>query len=174
MSFGLNTVILNQFEAAMRTLLQAIEDCPGGEWSSDHLDGPFSQVAFHVLLFTDIYLGRSEEAVKNQDFHLRNKGFFRDYEELEDRKPSYTYARSDILDYFDFCLRKGRTEIPEESNEVLSGESGFPYRKFPRLELHIYSIRHIQHHAAQLGLRNQFSVGKELRWVGSGWKEYGP
>ena len=172
MSISLSTVILGQFEAAMGTLRQAIEDCPDGEWSGAHLDGPFSQVAFHVLFFTDIYLGWSEEAVKDQEFHVRHRDIFLDYEELEDRKPLRTYGRDFVRDYFEFCLAKGRRTIPQESDTTMFGESGFSYRKFPRLELHIYSIRHIQHHAAQLGLRNQFSAGKELKWVSSGWREH--
>jgi hypothetical protein len=38
------------------------------------------------------------------------------------------------------------------------------------LELYLYLIRHIQHHAAQLGLRNQEIDGTVLKWIGSGWK----
>ena len=168
---NLNTILLNQFEAAMCTLNQCIANCPDGEWSVPHPDGPFSQVLFHSLIFTDIYLGREEEAVKTQEFHEKNKAMFKDYEELEDRKPVQVYSREEIKRYFDFCLKKGRIEIAKESSESLGGESGFDYRKFSRLELYIYLIRHIQHHAAQLGLRIQLSTGRELRWVGSGWKD---
>ena len=172
MEVALNTILLHQFQAAMCTLDQCIATCPEGEWSAPHPDSPFSQVLFHVLLFTDIYLGRGEEAVKTQSFHLENKAMFRDYEELEDRKPVEVYSREGIAGYFAFCLQKGEIEIGKESPESLYGESGFDYRKFSRLELYIYSIRHIQHHAAQLGLRIQLSTGKELQWVGSGWKDF--
>jgi len=167
----LSTSILNQFLAAMCTLKQAMTDCPDEQWSEGHFDGPFSQVVFHVLIFADIYLGRSEEGIKEQPFHQANKAFFGDYEELEDRLPQNTYDRADIEKYFHFCLEKGRTEIAKETTPSMFGESGFSYRKFNRLEMYIYLIRHIQHHAAQLGLRNQQVVSKGLRWIGSGWRD---
>ena len=107
MGNDLNTAILNQFLAAMCTLKQAITECPNEQWNKQHYDGPFSQVAFHALIFTDIYLGRSEEAIKQQKFHQENKNIFKDYEELEDRKPQNTYEKNEIKRYFDFCLEKG-------------------------------------------------------------------
>jgi hypothetical protein len=40
-----------------------------------------------------------------------------------------------------------------------------------RAELHIYNIRHIQHHAGQLSLRLRLETGEGVDWVGSGWRE---
>jgi hypothetical protein len=40
-----------------------------------------------------------------------------------------------------------------------------------RAELHVYNIRHIQHHAAKLSLRLRLDYGLDIRWVGSGWRE---
>jgi hypothetical protein len=37
-----------------------------------------------------------------------------------------------------------------------------------RIERYINSIRHIQHHASQLGLRLQFMTSKEMEWIGRG------
>jgi len=167
----LASALLGQFEAAMRTLQQAITDCPEEAWSSPHPDAPFSQVVFHALLFTDIYLGWDEEAVKAQDFHVRHRQIFLEYEELADQVALMTYGRDFIQAYFAFVLAKGRVSIPAESDETLRGDSGFAYRKFSRLELHIYSIRHVQHHAAQLGLRTQLLAGKTLAWASSGWPQ---
>ncbi|MDP3180052.1 MAG: DinB family protein [Spirochaetaceae bacterium] len=165
----LDDLVIHQFEAAMCTLNQCIAHCPEEHWNAPHFDSPFCRVLFHVLIFTDIYLGRDEEAIKTQEFHLATKAMFRDYEELEDREPVQTYSLEEIRKYFDFCLAKGREEIAKESEESLRGASGFSFRKFSRLELYVYLIRHIQHHAAQLGLRLQKEAGRELSWVGSGW-----
>jgi len=171
MDTWLNDIITHQFDAAMCTLNQCIAHCPKAHWNAVHFDSPVSQVLFHVLIFTDIYLGRDEEAIKTQEFHLTSRTMFRDYEELDDRDPVQTYSRDEIQRYFDFCLAKGRKEIEQESEESLHGPSGFSFRKFSRLELYVYLIRHIQHHAAQLGLRIQKETGRELAWVGSGWKD---
>jgi hypothetical protein len=46
-----------------------------------------------------------------------------------------------------------------------------PYKNMLLMELLIEIARHIQHHAAQLGLRIQQITGKELQWVNSGWNE---
>jgi hypothetical protein len=42
---------------------------------------------------------------------------------------------------------------------------------FSRAELHVYNIRHIHHHAAQLSLRLRLDTGRGVDWVGSGWRE---
>jgi len=170
MSSVLNDIVLHQFQAAMSTLHQCIVNCPADEWNREHPDSPFSQVLFHTLIFTDVYLGRSEEAIKSQEFHRAHPEIFRDYEELEDRIPVNLYSRDQIEEYFTFCMSKGDTEIAKETEASFYGSSGFPNRSFPRLELYVYLTRHIQHHAAQLGLRVQLSTGTELRWVGSGKK----
>jgi DinB superfamily len=171
MSFGISESVLNQFLAVMSTLNQAIQNCSPKEWNEDHFDSPFSQVVFHVLIYTDLYLGRDKDDVKKQDFHRENGTLFRDYEEFEDRKPVQVYTKAEVEKYFRFCIDKGRNEILKETEQSLLGESGFHGRNFSRLEMYIYLIRHIQHHAAQLGLRNQAAGGKELKWVGSGSKD---
>jgi hypothetical protein len=167
----LSTAILGQFEAALSVLGQALAECGEEDLSAPHPDAPFSQVVFHALIFTDVYLGWDEEAVKTQGFHLDHRDEFLDYEELQDREPLRTYGRTFLREYLGFCLAKARTTLALESDAVLGGGSGFSYRKFSRLELHLYSIRHVQHHAAQLGLRNQLATGNVLRWASSGWRD---
>jgi len=167
----LNDIVLKQFEAAMCTLNQCVQNCPPDQWNQAHGDAPFSQVIFHTLMFADVYLGRSEQGIKEQPYHIENKAMFRDYEELEDRKAVNLYTKAEIESYFAFCLEKGRKGIPRETSESMYGDSGFPDRKLSRLELYIYLIRHLQHHAAQLGLRIQQLTGAELKWVRSGWRD---
>ena len=41
-------------------------------------------------------------------------------------------------------------------------------RYFTRAELHLYNIRHIQHHAAQLILRLRLDTDVDIPWVGRG------
>jgi len=42
---------------------------------------------------------------------------------------------------------------------------------FPRVEVHIYNVRHIQHHAAQLILRLRRDHKQGIPWFKSGWPE---
>ena len=118
----------------------------------------------HTPVFTDIYLDWGEDAFRRQDFHQDNPQLFQDYEELEDKTPRNFYAKTDCRAYLDFCRQKVRKVLPTETAQILLGDSGYSWRSISRLGLHIYNIRHIQHHAAQLGLRRQLSGGAPLDW----------
>jgi uncharacterized damage-inducible protein DinB len=57
-----------------------------------------------------------------------------------------------------------------ETHKTLEGPSEFPWLPMSRAELHLYNIRHIQHHTGQLGAflrRNGVDAG---RWVKRGWR----
>ena len=51
------------------------------------------------------------------------------------------------------------------------GRKGFEWCRFSRGELHLYNIRHIQHHAAQLSMRLRLDAKAQVPWVGTGWKD---
>ena len=157
--------LLGQYGAALATLGEAVERCPDGEWDKSHGDYPFSQVVFHTLLFTDLYLEPGPEGLKDQPFHRENQSFFQGYQELEPVEPTNLYDRTGCRRYLEFCINKCDRMVGSETADTLFGPSGFARRPPTRLELHLYSIRHIQHHAAQLGLRLQPITGRELEWV---------
>jgi len=157
-------LIISQMTATLDTLNYCIETCPDSEWQKAHKDAPFSQVVFHTLFYTDFYLGRDTVPFKEQPFHLRHKDIFKDYEEMENKIPENRYEKPFCLEYLAFCKAKLKTTVEAESAETLAGESGIDFRKIRRAELYVYNMRHIQHHAAQLGLRIQMITGKEMPW----------
>jgi len=154
--------------AALATLRQCIENCSEAEWNQSHNDAPFSQVLFHTLFYTDLYLSDGRNEFKLQGFHKENMDIFREYEELEYRKAEELYTRGEIEKYFNFCHGKINSYFDIFNAGNLCEKS--PHLDFTYLELFIDVIRHIQHHAAQLGLRMQQITGKELNWIASGWK----
>lgn len=160
--------IVSQMKAALATLQQCIDTCPDAEWHQAHGDYPFSQVVFHTLFFTDYYLERDEASFTTQEFHREHAAFFKDYEELEWKEPVNVYDRADCERYLTFCVDKCAATIAKDDEQSLFGPSGFASKSFSRVELYGYVIRHIQHHAAQLGLRVQLLTGKELTWVNRG------
>lgn len=170
MMYELQQGIVQQVLAGLSTLQQTIAFCPDDEWQEDHGDAPFSQVVFHTLFYTDFYLQRGEESFKQQPYHDKHATMFRDYEELEFKKAEQLYTKEECMDYLDFCVEKVQKTIMEETLESLQGSSCISFREGSRLELYLYLVRHIQHHAAQLGLRIQFITGRELNWVSRGWK----
>ena len=164
-------LIAHQFEAALCMLNACVDRCADTAWNSRVANYKFCQVVFHMLFYTDFYLGQDEESFRRQPFHLNNERFFGDYEEFEDRAPVRLYEQASIRTYLDYCRSKASEVIAAETADTLSARSGFKWRDFSRAELHVYNIRHIQHHAAQLSLRLRLDVNEGVAWVGSGWRE---
>ena len=124
-------------------------------------------------MFADLYLQPSDDvdAFKHQPFHLEHREGFGDYEELEDRPQVLLYDKPFVLSYLQHARHKARETIAHESADVLAGPSGFHWRKCSRAELHVYNIRHVQHHAAQLSLRLRLDAQVDIPWVSHAWKE---
>jgi hypothetical protein len=164
-------LVANQFEAAFCTLSACIDRCPETSWNARVGNHKFCQVVFHTLFYADFYLGQNEASFRRQPFHRDNERFFGDYEEFEDRAPQSLYAKPSIKKYLEHCRKKALEVIAAESAETLSARAVFQRREFSRAELHVYNIRHIQHHAAQLSLRLRLDANQEIPWIGSGWRE---
>jgi hypothetical protein len=165
-------LIAAQYEAGLCTLSHCVERCPDGLWDARVARYPFSQVAFHTLFFTDLYLGSDPDALQDQAFHRANPTLFGDYEQLQDREPVSRYERAQIRMYLEHCRRKAAEVMTAETDATLTALSKFGRRRsFSRAELHVYNIRHVQHHAAQLILRLRLDSAVDIPWVGSGWRE---
>lgn len=169
----MKALTISQFEAALCALNVCIERCPEPSWNARVANLKFCQAALHALIYTDLYLSKSEdkEAFKRQPFHQQNAATFGDYEEFEDRAQVLCYDRPFIREYLQHCRRKAVEVVGAETADTLHGASGFSWRKCTRAELHIYNIRHIQHHAAQLSLRLRLDANVDIPWIGSGWRE---
>ena len=159
---------LGQFEAALAMLKQCIERCPDDLWEGVIAQLSVRQVAYHTLFFVDLYLTESEDAFQLRELH-RTGG--------DEREPGYCAAldKEATLAYLTICLVKLRTTLADENEETLRGPSGFSWCKFTRAELHIYNLRHVQHHAGQLSSHLRRLVPEcrdrtELRWVSTGWR----
>jgi hypothetical protein len=170
----LKELLAHQYEASLCTLNFAIVRCPDASWHERVANWKYCQAVFHAVFFADYYLSPTEdkEAFKRQPFHLENKDVFRDYEELEDRPQVLLYEKPWMLGYVQNVRRKAQQTIESEAaSEALGGPSGFSWRKCTRAELHVYNIRHIQHHAAQLALRLRLDANIDVPWVSHAWKE---
>lgn len=166
-------LLAHQFEASLSTLHLAITRCPDARWFEPVVNLKFCQAAFHVTFFGDVYLQSSDDvaALKAQPFHLQHQDQFRDYEEMQDRAQVLTYERPFVLRYLQFVRGKASSVLAAETDSVLAGPSGFKRRTCTRAELHVYNIRHIQHHAAQLSLRLRQTDGVEIPWVSHAWRD---
>ncbi len=166
----IKTLLSNQYGAAFSTVAACVDRCPVTSWDLPIGNYPFSQVVFHTLFFADYYLGPHAESFRQQLFHQDNREFFADYEQLEYRTRVGVYDRPSLQKYLVHCRHKAMDAVDSETEQTLAGPSGFERRDFSRGELHVYNIRHIQHHSAQLVLRLRTETGLEIPWFGSGWQ----
>jgi hypothetical protein len=161
-------ILIAQFEASLAMFNACIAACPDEHWEGKIANGSFRWVAYHTLFFIDLYLSESEVAFQLRDLHLRGGD-----ERAEDASPGL--PKQETLAYVPICRQKVLDTVSVETAESLAGPSGFSYREFSRAELHIYNIRHVQHHTGQLSayLRrvDPAHVGqRSLPWIGTGWR----
>lgn len=162
---------LGQMLGALSMLRDRIDSWPDESWHAPIGNWEFNQAAFHVLFWTDMYLGPNPEALKSQAFHQAHPEIFRSYEELEPKVPELHYDRSMLKACLEHCRQKTSEVIAAETAESLAGPSGFPWLPFERAEVYLYNLRHVQHHAAQFILRERIDRDGEARWHKSGWGE---
>lgn len=167
---GVRIALARQYHAALAMLRQAVERYPREAWADDeHTNAPW-QVAYHALYFTHLYLQRHADdfvpwpGQHSDAQHPDGIAGPRDPHSSLPLLPE-PYSREEVLAYCDFCDR-----LVDESVGMLdltSPESGFHWYPIPKLEHQLVSLRHLQHHTAQLAdrLRNEAGIG--VPWVGS-------
>lgn len=161
-------ILQSQYDAALCMLNDCVAACDDAHWNGDVATVPFRRVVYHTLFFTDLYLSPTEDDFELRELHARGG---------DDRSdvPSPGLDRLETLEYVRICREKVADTLNAETEGSLRGPSGFSWRRCTRAELHVYNIRHVQHHtgamAAYLRRVDPASVGEQsLRWVGHGWR----
>ena len=161
--------LASQLLAGLYMLKDCIDRCPATEWHERHNDHPFAQVVFHTLFDCDYHLCDDDAEFKEQIFHRKNRENFGDYEELEDRIPQHLQERDFINRYYEHCRGKVASVIETKTSTDVIIPNADVRRNMTKLERYVNLIRHLQHHVAQLGLRLQFTTGKEMDWIARGY-----
>jgi hypothetical protein len=141
-----------QFGASIDMLKNAIAMWPEDQWESH--DKVF-YMAHHTLFFLDFYLTNPPK-----DFNPR-------FSKIADDAPDKIYSKKEVLGYLDDCRKKCKQVIDSLNDDNVEQrwiEERWN-RNFAMVELLMYNMRHVQHHAAQLNmmLRNEFNNAP--RWV---------
>ena len=171
------TALWRQFGAAIDMLEHALVTCPETLWQehlwidSEGADyGTFWDITYHTLYWLDLYLtGRSVEAfTPPAPFTKRS----------DDVTPNQPYSRDELHTYLKHLRQKCQATITQLSDEQGHEPFHFPWdREHPISygELQLYSMRHVQEHAAQLSLfLGQHGVpGEVLDWVPRAKEETG-
>lgn len=161
-------ILAGQFEASLAMLDRCLRQCPPQHWDGRVARYPFWQIAYHTLCFVDLYLSPGESEFQPRGIH---PGARRDtFEEPATRR----VEPRELLSYAEICRQKALDVLNGETPESLRRPSGFSWLPITRGELHIYNIRHIQHHTGQLSafLRKVEPAWQDhdvLRWVKTGW-----
>ena len=158
-------VLKSQYLAALEMLRRAIRRCPETLWDDPAFKNRFWRVAYHTLFYADLYLSRSEKEFKPWEKHRDEVNFLGaiPWKPKGRAKKFAPYSRKEVLEY----LQRVAESVEARVESVdLNEPSGFSWLRFSKLELQIYNIRHIQHHAAQLIERVRQGTGKGVEWVG--------
>lgn len=144
---ALKTSIWQQFGAAIDTLNEAIDLCPDPLWTvalwkdpEDAAYGQFWFIAYHTLYWLDLFLTGSRE------------GFVPPAPFIKGKLPEQPYSKADVLTYLKECRHKARATIESLTDEKAYQICTFEWMEPTYLELQLYSMRHVQEHAAQLNL----------------------
>lgn len=161
--------IASQYGAALQMLENAIDKCPARQWTEKVGTSPFWHVAYHVIFCTDMYLSPSQDKFKARPFHKKNYNFLTrlPWPPFKPVVADEPYEKKVLLEYIQFCRDKVAKVISEETEASLAAKSGFPWLSFPRAQLHLYNIRHVQHHTGALNAFLWRSGAEGSQWVGS-------
>jgi uncharacterized damage-inducible protein DinB len=162
------SLVVNQFEAALAMLKKCVVACPQEHWEGKIANDTFRYVAYHTLFFADLYLSPSEQAFELRDLHQRGG-------DERGEEASMGLSREDTLEYIELVYKKLREALTAETEQTLAGPSGITRRKYSRAELHIYNLRHVQHHTGAMyaylrRVVSDLGENTSLPWISSGWR----
>ena len=154
-----------QYRAGLAMLRQAIEKCPDEVWLATDFRNPYWHVAYHTVFYTHFYAHPSDAEFRPWAKHRKDTNFFSERPDQPGVKlpPVEPYSREEVREYCDLC----RDEISARlEQDRLEGPSGFAWLPFSRFELHVYNLRHLQHHTGQLADRLRARANIGVPWVG--------
>lgn len=169
---NLNTVrtaLKSQYHAALEMLKEALERCPAELWDDRTTGTAFWQVAYHTLFYAHMYLQPTLKDFQPWAQHQRDAQYPSGLPGQP--KPDSTlplvpqpYSQAQMQEFL--TLFDSMVDSSLDALDLHSAESGFPWYSCSKLEHQIISLRHIQHHTAQLGDRLSRVQGHGLTWLG--------
>jgi hypothetical protein len=159
-------VLTSQYQAALTILEDCIRACPPDLWIDPQARSQFWQIAYHALFYTHLYLQKSEATFKPWGRHRTDYQYLGPIEWDDNRVPQIgaPFSPNEVLEYLDFC----RAEVESRLRSTdFAAPSGFDWLPFNKLELQIYTIRHLQHHNGELSARLS-ERGIKTHWIVQG------
>jgi hypothetical protein len=153
-------ILWQQFGAAIAMLENAIDACPEKLWSERSRQPEYWYVAYHTLFWLDLYgFGSVEGYEPPAPFTL---------EELDPAGiiPAHPYTQPELKGYLDQARQRTQAVIQGLTDETARKRHVFRWGDVSAVELLLYNMRHVQHHAAQLNLILRQTGNAVPDWVG--------
>ena len=153
------TILWNQCGAAIDTLDNVIEACPNELWGDRSKQPEFWYVAYHTVYFLDFYwFGTKDRFTPREGYTLS---------ELDPSGvlPDRVYSKAELREYLADCRTKYQTLIENMTDESAQKLTEFWWPDMSVAELLIQTIRHLQHHAAQLNLILRRETDAPAPWL---------
>ncbi len=147
-------------------LRDAIIKCPDQLWDDASYKSPYWRIVYHALFYTAFYLSGAEDKFIPWEKHVND---FKNLGPLSRTKSpgliENIYSKDDLMTYAESIIDSLDGLVLESGAADKSGFYWLPVNKF---ELHLYNIRHIQHHTGQLIERLHQAGTEEIKWEGKG------
>lgn len=156
-----------QFGASIDMLQNALTLWQEETWNNDK---KFFYMAYHSLIMLDYYLTNPPK-----DFSTPLPFSFAEPDQVPDGVigdivPNHTYTKQELLDYLQASRKKCRQLIEDLTEEKLQerwveDEDASESMDYPVLEILLYNMRHLQHHAAQLNMLLRQKINQSPGWI---------
>jgi hypothetical protein len=154
-----STILWPQFGAAIDMLENTVMACPDELWDDAAQQPEFWYLVYHTLFFLDLYLSGSVAGFAPPDpFTLAELDF-------DGVRPDRPYTKAELRVYLDHGRTKCRSTLAALTDATASKRCGISWLDASVVELHLYNMRHVQHHAAQLNLILRQRTDSAPGWV---------
>lgn len=147
-------------------LENAVKQWPEEDWQ---MGKKFFYITYHTLVFLDYYLTTPPPGIFTSPLPFKLiEPADTPAEALDDIIPDRIYTKTELLSYLGNCREKCYTLVHSLTEEQLSERwiEADGQMNYALLEILLYNMRHVQHHAAQLNMMLRERMSDAPRWVG--------
>jgi hypothetical protein len=149
-------ILWKQFGAAIDMFENAVDACPEQLWNTT---SKFWYNAYHTLFYLDYYLTYEPESFSPPSPFTLSEF------DPSGIMPDRVYNKDELLGYLSYCRDKFHYLIAGLTDEKANSRWINDRKNYSILELLIYNMRHVQHHAAQLNLLLRQGMDNAPKWV---------
>ena len=156
MDTAFKETLWKQFGASIDMLENAILLCTDELW---HNEKRFWYNAYHCLFWLDYYLSLDPKKFTPPSSYSLSEF------DPSGAMPDRVYSKKELLLYLNYNRDKCHKLIASLTDEIANNRWINEFKNYSILEILLYNMRHVQHHAAQLNLLLRQGIDNAPRWV---------